>query len=238
MSSSRAIRRLSSLRWLAPWLTLGVIVVLPMLLPTYSRLADARGDRPAEVAKAVDNAPALIADKWAGVKVEMPPAATQLLQPNAILSRRYSHMGDPLAVELLVVHCTDARDMRGHYPPICYPSSGWRADGSHDGTLKLNCGTVPAQFYVFKRTDGRGVERGLRVLNLFVLPDGRVTVKQEDIVERAARRAVAVLGVTQIQVVASTSVKEERLTLAAQEILNGMPNLQQAIGLCGDKSNE
>mgnify|MGYP007071125856 CR=1 FL=1 len=28
-------------------------------------------------------------------------------------------------VNVAVVQCRDARDMGGHYPPICYPGQGW-----------------------------------------------------------------------------------------------------------------
>ena len=55
---------------------------------------------------------------------EVPPEAQELLRPNAIFSRRFQRPGE-IGVHVLVVHCSDARDMIGHYPPICYPSSGW-----------------------------------------------------------------------------------------------------------------
>jgi hypothetical protein len=61
---------------------------------------------------------------WVGANTEVPKPAIELLQPNAILSRTYVNERARESVALLIVNCGDARDMMGHYPPICYPSQG------------------------------------------------------------------------------------------------------------------
>ena len=53
--------------------------------------------------------------------------------PTAVLSRRFVELGTGRHATLGVIHCGDVRDMNGHYPPSCYPSSGWHArEGGHD----------------------------------------------------------------------------------------------------------
>jgi hypothetical protein len=61
---------------------------------------------------------------WTGKDTEMPTPAIQLLRPNAILSREYINQQRKLVVEFLIVNCSDARDLQGHYPPNCYPAQG------------------------------------------------------------------------------------------------------------------
>jgi hypothetical protein len=81
----------------------------------------------ARCAIAVKAVPAVIptdAGTWVGREIDMPKPAIQLLQPNAILSRQYVNEQAREVVSLLIVNCGDARDLMGHYPPICYPSQG------------------------------------------------------------------------------------------------------------------
>jgi hypothetical protein len=61
---------------------------------------------------------------WTGKDTEMPTPAIQLLRPNAILSREYRNGQRKQVVEFLIVDCSDARDLQGHYPPNCYPALG------------------------------------------------------------------------------------------------------------------
>src|SRR5262245_20175599 len=62
---------------------------------------------------------------WTYQDLEMPEAAVALLKPNAKICRQYQTPIRPF--QFLFIQCRDARDMGGHYPPVCYPSSGWVA---------------------------------------------------------------------------------------------------------------
>src|ERR1700691_3902298 len=61
---------------------------------------------------------------WTRKDTERRTPAIQLLRPNAILSREYRNDRRKQVVEFLIVDCSDARDLQGHYPPNCYPAQG------------------------------------------------------------------------------------------------------------------
>lgn len=76
---------------------------------------------------AVNAVPYLIpasAGAWVGRDVEVPRPAIELLHPNAILSREYVNDQARELVSLLIVNCSNAADLMGHYPPNCYPAQG------------------------------------------------------------------------------------------------------------------
>ena len=108
----------------APVLGLAALLVLPQLGRHESAAGVEVQARNAEVLTAIDAAPYRIG-QWIGEDVAVPPAALEILQTNAILSRRFRHLTSGINANLLVVHCSDARDMQGHYPPVCYPANGW-----------------------------------------------------------------------------------------------------------------
>src|SRR5688572_8658902 len=66
-----------------------------------------------------------VSGNWVGKDVPVPDAAVQMLHPNVIFSRRYQNLSTNETVAVLLVHVRDARDVLGHYPPVCYPGQGW-----------------------------------------------------------------------------------------------------------------
>lgn len=140
---------------------------------------------------------------WSGFEVDLPPSATKLLRPNALVAREYrteAHGG--LSATLLLVQCEDTRDMQGHYPPNCYPAHGW-AEGAMDG--RADFGGLGAAKYEFVRR--AGVEDdGITVYNLFVLPTGEVTASMDDVRRASADYLMRPYGAAQIQVVIASRV--------------------------------
>jgi hypothetical protein len=215
----------------APALTLVLLCVLPAVFPNRTTADEAALTRQRAVARAVEHAPYRIGS-WIGEDIQVPPAATRLLRPNAILSRRFRRIDDDLAVDLLLVHCTDARDMGGHYPPNCYPSSGWLelgGDAPRQATLEVSDRSVPVRVYAFRRVQDDAREVRIRVLNVFILPGGELTADIHRIKTLAGRRALTTAGVAQLQIVSSSDLDEARVAEAAGEILAGMPELLNAL---------
>ncbi|MCA9289170.1 MAG: exosortase-associated EpsI family protein [Phycisphaerales bacterium] len=143
-------------------------------------------------------------DAYIGTDAEVVAAARELLKPNAILQRRYVrvHVGEESWFDLIIVHCGDVRDMQGHYPPVCYPSSGWTIDAGEPVTVGGSDGTgVPAMAYVVSWPHDRTVG-SKRIVNFFALPGtGAHYAREIGGLERAARHgATAQLGVAQIQI--------------------------------------
>lgn len=228
MTPKRAI--FNRLLILSPWLTVAMLMGMSVVLPNRSQFSPDAEARKAEVAGAMHAAPLFIG-RWMGQNRDVPKEAQQLLHPNAMLSRSYTTPGGP-PMRVLVVHCGDARDMIGHFPPICYPSAGWlevNVVGKDEVTLMVNGQALPVRQYGFRCIGERGRAETIRVFNAFILPDGRVTVDIDEINRQSERLAVSVQGVAQLQVITSASVPLQEAVDAANEILNGMPVMFDAL---------
>ena len=122
---------------------------------------------------AVDSIPeTLDGGRWVSQTEDVPPSATQLLRPNAVLSRRYVKQtadGRQLDANVLIVQCKDARDMQGHYPPRCYPANGDTLLERKPRTWVVDGVSIPGIEYLFSQTvAGRNDDR--RVYNFFIIP--------------------------------------------------------------------
>ena len=112
----------------SPILCLGVLTVIAADNARHVKPQDAAPYHAR--AKATIDAFPYIIGYWTGTDVRVPEAAVKLLRPNALVSRRYTNHSPGLGgrgsawADLLISQCADSRDMTGHYPPICYPSSG------------------------------------------------------------------------------------------------------------------
>jgi hypothetical protein len=142
---------------------------------------------------------------WDSSEVEVPPAAVALLRPNVIRQRRYVNRRTGRRADLLVVQCEDARDMAGHYPPICYPSHGWNAAGTEAAEWKVEQRVISGMEYYFTRLhDGREV--GCYVRNLIVLPTGTLVRDMDQVRAAASDFLRQFYGAAQIQVVMDADV--------------------------------
>jgi hypothetical protein len=225
----------------APWAALVVLVVMPIILPIHVQATSTNAMQRQHVAQTMENVPLQIGD-WRGEdRVEsVPPAAHRLLRPNAIFYREYrkyrgSHPSS-FPVYILFVHCGDARDMTGHYPPKCYPNAGWlqTEQSSREPqyvTLVTGVHALPVRVFEFKRLQETGWNQGIRIYNAFILPDGTVTADIRTIQQQAGRVDVALQGVTQLQFIMPIDTSHDEMMAAAEELLGGMQDLLEALGL-------
>jgi len=155
---------------------------------------------------------------WEGTEIAVPQPAARLLRPNVLFARHYEGHRRLLEANLVFVHCTDARDMNGHYPPNCYPSSGWVLDGpGHRAEISVGRTSIPVMAYEFSRSELGAVRRSL-VYNFFVLPSGFATTMAE--VSRASGdQRWRSLGAAQVQVVIDPSIPETTRLEIASELL-------------------
>ncbi len=222
-----------------PALTAGLLLALPLTFPNSASVGVAGRARQAAVAVAVAHAPYRIGP-WVGVDIPVPPAATKLLHPNAVLSRRFERIDRGSSVSMLLVHCTDARDMRGHYPPACYPYSGWLfadAKRGREMAVTVHGRPVPVRVYEFRRIGADGREMRIRVLSVFILPDGTLTPDIDQINSLSERIPLSVQGVAQMQIVTSAAMTDEETTAAAREIFEGMSQLWAAFDVWKEGDN-
>lgn len=146
-------------------------------------------------------------DRWLGVDVPVPQGAVSLLKPNVLLSRRYEEMGSGRRLTLLLVHCKDARDILGHYPPVCYAGQGWTLVGSQPRDWTVEDLPIKATRYTFKPPASEAGEL-VSIDNFMLLANG-TTARDMDEVEVAAQDARRkYFGAAQVQIVYDASVSE------------------------------
>ena len=215
-----------------PLLTLAILLALPVLLPTQVVTDAGAVERLRRISEVAELAPYRLGYRWVNDgEHDIPPAARKLLRPNALLSRRYRDLDTGAIVDVLVVHCTDMRDMLGHYPPSCYPSIGWTGGPGRAVSVPVEGIRIPARVYDFSRFDALGVEDRIRVVNFFILPDGSVHDEMSELRHHAERRAVAAQGVAQVQFVTSGIIDEDVALHAASDLIAGLNELFVAVGL-------
>lgn len=177
-----------------------------------------------EIAAAMASVPYSIG-RWHGVDVALPAAATEILRPTAVLSRRYGELGGDRSAILGIVHCGDVRDMLGHHPPRCYPAAGWipREGGSEPIRLQLDGRTVEGVVHRFHRSEAQGLRAEKSVVGLFLLPDGAAGGDESLLGERAPKRLLSERGVAQLQVVVEGWPSGAEIAERAQVLLDGLP---------------
>lgn len=216
----------------APVLSLALVLLFPLLAPSPADFSVGAEVRRQEVQRAVDAAPYRIG-KWIGEDMPVPPAAVELLRPNAMLSRQFRPLDGGPGVELLIVNCGNARDMLGHYPPVCYPSAGWIAlhdEPARTAALDVDGATIAATEYEFARMRDAVREFRIRIFNFFILPDGAATSDIEAVNDQAEQLAVSMEGVTQVQLIMPAAVPRDRALAAAGEVLSGMNDVLLELG--------
>ena len=147
-----------------------------------------------------------------GRETTVAPAAVELLQPNRILQRQYTVLETGEWFSLLIVHCKIAKDMYGHYPPNCYPRSGWeQAWDPVKLVLKAGDMTIPAKRYRFTREDSIVAEQ-MDILSFFVLPSGQVRFGSDmDLVDMSSRLPwTDKLGAAQVQILTPAEMSDQR----------------------------
>src|ERR1044071_5301891 len=149
----------------------------------------------AKVRQAAENLPSRIGD-WIVQqtdKADIPKEAVTLLRPNVIFYRKYRNVASGREVTFLLVQCGDARDLVGHYPPVCYVNQGWTLrqkvtqDWTLDDGMKLYGMEYEFDRMAFKPAEGLGAyPTTIRVANFMILPDGNQIVRDMDAVRQAA----------------------------------------------------
>jgi hypothetical protein len=171
---------------------------------------------------------------WQGKEQPVPPAAIAMLRPNVLISRSYTDLTGGRSAGWLFVHCSDARDLGGHYPPICYPNSGWVLASSEVRELKVNDWTVHATEYSFTTQPFRG-RQSLTVIDTMAMPDGAFHADIDSVRSAAAGLTRRYWGASQIQVVMDSTMPRHlrdeiavSLIAAHADVIKAVLNVQQS----------
>ncbi len=194
--------------WLGPLLCLLLLGGLTADRRLYHMPVGDPGPYHARIRAAVQAIPANL-DGWEGIDETVPPSAVELLRPNVILGRRYVNPRTGQWAKLMIVHCRDARDMGGHYPPVCYPSNGWTPDpgGTRERTWTIGGLRIPGMEYAF-HTGGFPRTSSIIVYNFILRPDGLIERDIRGLVEAAYDPRKKLFGAGQVQVLFEASTPE------------------------------
>jgi hypothetical protein len=160
---------------------------------------------------------------WTSQDQKIPDGAAALLRPNLTICRQYFKP----RFQFLLVQCRDARDMGGHYPPVCYPASGCVVVGDEHGrgmTWNIGGKSFIGKEYEFSHFE-EGQTRTQVVDNLLILPRGSDCYVQDikEVRAFAADYLSRFYGAAQIQFVFDEAVPDnERRDIMAQLISKNM----------------
>lgn len=166
----------------------------------------------AVVAEQIDAVPTNIGP-YVGRDAAVAPGAIRLLKPNRIIQRRYTNIASEAreTFSLLLVHCQVAKDMNNHFPPNCYPNSGWEMAGPpEDLTVTVGELRIPAKRYRFGRADDMLAD-DMDILSFFVLPSGQVRFGGDmGLVDHSSRLPwTDKLGAGQVQILTPAAMPED-----------------------------
>jgi hypothetical protein len=172
---------------------------------------------------------------WITTEVPIPTEAIEILRPNAIFCRRFMRIGGDEDLTVIVVHCGDARDMSGHYPPICYRQLGWTLDLGRISRPEVENAALSdpeLSVYRFRRTGATGEREEMTVLNGFILPDGRTSADVFDRNPLSGPAPRASRGIAQVQFVFRSDIPDAAAVEIARDVLSELPReaLRSLIG--------
>lgn len=148
---------------------------------------------------------------YIGTETQVAPAVVKLLNPNTLLQRRYVVPETGEWFSLLIVQCTRAKDLDGHYPPNCYPRAGWIPE-QDAAEIVVHAGAIaiPALRYRFRHEGGIIPER-MDILSFFIVPVGQSRFGGDmDLVNMLSRSpATDKLGAAQVQILTPAAMPEE-----------------------------
>jgi hypothetical protein len=162
---------------------------------------------------AIESIPTTIGT-WTAKGESVPREAIKLLRPNIILSLRYSDNDvshdrwyDRWA-SLLVDQCRDARDMNGHYPPVCYVNSGEVQIYSQPRDWKVGDLVISGTEYHFLKTSATESTR-TAVYNFLIVPRAGILRDMEGVRRAAEDYQQRYYGAAQFQVLMNADLPQQ-----------------------------
>lgn len=218
------MRRQTQLQLIAP--AAAALLLAGLAVEVFSR------PRPAQAApyhkkvrEAIDALPSQFGD-WVSKKVPAAQEAVELLNPNRIYNRRFYNTQTGQVVTVLLVHCKDARDIYGHYPPICYPANGREQRSARPIERNVDGVEIPGMEYVFSAQEVGG--NNMIVDNFIIRPNGRLDRDMDAVKKQAWDYTNRFYGAAQMQVVftGGKASKEERRRIFRQMVEAHMPAIE------------
>jgi hypothetical protein len=210
---------------------LGAIILCAIGVQRYHTLASPVEVRQyhARIRDSVAEVPRQI-NGWIGRDVPVPVQAITLLQPNLIVSKRYLSVESGLSVGFLLVHCSDAHDMAGHFPLRCYPADGWKVVDQRQRDWQVGSRLITGMEYRFSQAGEIGSPaRTITVANFLLRPGGHIVRNMDQMLELIDGAGGQASGAAQVQVCFDTDVADAVRDRAVQSLVGGFEPVLAAI---------
>jgi len=219
-------------RALAPILSVLLLGLIAVEHYARARASDASAFH-AAAAQSIGSIPARLGE-WTTTDLPLPASAVTLLKPNAVLARQAERVGPGGVPEYaipVIVQCADARDMAGHYPPVCYPGQGWKPDGPIQPVV-LRCADreIRAMRYHFTR-DNYDQAQEVTIFGFFAVPGPGLIDDMPAIRKLASDYTARPFGAAQLHVVLTGRQSPGRDKEIAEELFGA---IGPTIALLGD----
>jgi hypothetical protein len=184
---------------------------------------------------------------WRSQPVEVPTSAQKMLRSNVLISRQYTNQKTGAQASFLLVQCSDARDLSGHYPKNCYPNAGFTLAETQMPETLWNMFPADARpapgdeveslfkggiLYRFTQDTLEGT-RTMWVFNLMVLPNGRTSPDMAGVNSIARDRRMRYFGAAEIQVITNVGMAHADRFRVINMLLGGARPLIDAIKRSG-----
>ena len=169
---------------------------------------------------------------WVGEDVPVAVQATTLLRPNVMISRRYVNIGTGLTAGLLLVHCSDAHAMAGHFPLRCYPARGWNVVSSLPRDWTADGMAIAGMEYTFSLPNegiGASGERRVVVANCLMRPGGKVLRDMDAMVASVIGAGGQASGAGQLQIYFDARIPQNERDAAIESLIGAYAGTIQAI---------
>lgn len=214
------------------WRYSAVVVLCAMAAQRYHSLS-----RPINVEKyhaSIRDSATMVPNRiegWIGHEVSVPVQATTLLQPNLIISKRYLNVETGTTAGFLLVHCSDAHDMAGHFPLRCYPAQGWKLLDAKPHDWKVGDLVFTGMEYKFTRSAeiGAGADQTIIVSNFLMRPGGQILRNMDEMMAGVRGAGGQAEGAAQVQVYFDGSTPDEARQNAVKVLLAGYRPVINAI---------
>jgi len=151
-----------------------------------------------------------------------------VLRPNVLLSRQYTNVETNVSATLLLVHCSAAHSMAGHFPLRCYPAEGWVLQTSRPRDWMVGDMCFTGTEYSFTM-EQMGQTRTLIVANCLLLSGGKILRDMNSMAKSLASVGSQAAGAGQIQICFDASASPQKRDQAVVELLEGYRSTIEAI---------
>jgi Protein of unknown function (DUF3485) len=148
-------------------------------------------------------------DSWMGDDIPVPTGALNMLHPNVLISRKFRHVMTGEEFTFLLVQVHDARDLLGHFPPVCYPGQGWVLGSANSIDWNGEGMKLGGMEYLFNRDRLDGAA-SIVVDNFFLLPNGSCCRNMDQVENEAEDRRQKLFGAAEVQFLFDVRIPEDR----------------------------